>query len=256
MLPIKAKEIKSNEPNSLILVSDPKCGKSTILAQLPDSLIISTEPKGYDFLSANYVEALNHKDFKAITKELLEIKPFPYKFVCIDTMTSLDEWSEDVGTINYMKSTQGKRFNRTEDGIPITRSDVNWQTVHDLANGSGYKWSRSVMTEWIDTYLFLPCHIIFVAHSNSIMIGESELKEKTLLVTGKLRTIIPSRVDGVGFMYREKDTNYLSFDPNQLNLAYGCRFDLGNRVEISKKINNKITTKWENIFPSITKHNN
>jgi hypothetical protein len=124
------------EPRFLILYSKPKIGKSSMLMQLPNSLLIDLED-GAEFFEGNSFN-VNKKSkelglhpvqvLKELAKKIKEAndtagKPV-YDFITIDSATVLEDYATLLATNNYKRSVIGKAF---------TGTDV----VKELPNGAG-----------------------------------------------------------------------------------------------------------------------
>lgn len=220
MLPAKPKVGVLKNIKTLVLYGLPKCGKTTSLAKLPNCLIIDTE-KGTDFVEGTYVSNVpdggplgKWKFLKDLASEIRE-QGKPYDYVVIDTFSELDEIAEWVGTANYMCSPQGKNFNREEDGTAIKKSDPRFESVLSIPHGYGYRYSREAILDMFDTLKDLgKICTIFVCHVTDKMIsknGSSEVNVKDLALVGKVRDIIPRKVDAVACLYQENDVLNISF---------------------------------------------
>ena len=86
-----------------------------------------------------------------------------------------------------------------------------------------------------------------------------DINTADLNLTGKSKIITSSKADGIALMYRSKveGENILSFKGSETDITVGCRLSYLSQKEfvISKKENDKLTTDWNLIFPSITKNN-
>jgi len=251
---------KFTNPRVQIIYSVPKAGKTSIISHLKNHLILELEPGGADYVSGRVQEI--HKAFE-FNETLEAIKNSPTKvceYLIIDTITKLDEWSEIVGTYNYMNKPQGKKFNRVgeiETGAKISHTDVRFETVHALGQGYGYQHSRSVMTEWYDKFLELIAldkvtYIILLAHVKDKLIesrnGDS-VETIDINLTGKVKSIFASRVDAIGHFYREDGKGYISYN-NEYKVVCGGRCPhLDGSILISEKQPDKsIKTYWDNIY--------
>src|SRR6478736_6608763 len=171
--------IPDEEMKSCILYGLPKCGKTTIMAKLPGCLIIDTE-SGSDKVSGLIKKVPMDKGpvgkmqwLDKFADELIKAGK-PYDYVAIDTLTEVNEWSEWSGTYRYQNSILGSSFNREVDvmgkpikGGPILKaSDPNYQSVHTMPEGYGYRWSREDTIKMFEKYMkvakkcvFFICHV-------------------------------------------------------------------------------------------------
>ncbi len=231
-LEIELPKIASNPtktvPSSLILFGLPKSGKTTILSELPNFLNIDVE-KGSDFIKTMRLQPPKdlgpvgvYNWLKAVVKKIKEDE-YPYDFVGIDTISHLDELSEWIGTYNYMHSVQGKKFNRV-DGKMLEPDDPDYESVHTLPDGNGYRYSRKVMTEIFDMCKDLGriC-TIFVCHVTDKYVlskqTNTEVRSMDLSLTGKVRNIYSRDVDAIGYIYNKNGEVQISFKGNEEKLG-------------------------------------
>ncbi len=106
-------------------------------------------------------------------------------------MSVLETWAEEAATRAYKKSVRGKSF--------------KGDSVLELPNGAGYLPHRLMMRKWLDYIDGLAEHVIFVGHVKDILIDKAgkEVSAKDLDLIGKVKNIVCSDADAVGYMYRE-----------------------------------------------------
>lgn len=255
ILPKKKHEAEKNI-NSLVLFGKEKCGKTTALSQLDDCLIIDTE-KGSKKVSA--LSLVVPEDLGPVGKmqwlkkvgRKLAAEGKPYKRVAIDTLSEVNEWSEWSGTYKYMMSPQGKSFNRIKDkyGNPIKGGELldpdseDYQSVHTIADGNGYRWSRDEMLDVIKIFMDAAECVIFVCHVEDKYVGAKDTTDliipKQLALTGKVREILPRKVDAIGYVYNEKGQLKVNFTGTEEKLG-------GARVDHLKSYNGLLD--WTKIF--------
>jgi hypothetical protein len=235
---------------SCILFGLPKCGKTTLLSKLPNCLIIDTEN------GTNKVSALVKKipDDKGPVSRMRWLEEFadyliakgkPYDYVALDTFTEVNEMAEWSGTYRYMHSTQGKKFNRKDDEVTLLKpDDDDYQSVHTVGQGFGYRWSREDTLRVFEKYMRVAkkC-VFFVCHVEDKYLATRENTEvvapKQLALTGKLRDILPRKVDGIGYVYNDEGTIKINFTGNEERVG-------GNRCEHLKGYND--VADWNKIF--------
>jgi predicted AAA+ superfamily ATPase len=100
-LPLKKIKATLEDPKNLILYGVPKVGKTTLLAQLEDNLIIDTE-KGSGYVDALKVEATTLEEIVDICKSVREAGN-PYKFATIDTISTLEDMCSGLALKRYKK---------------------------------------------------------------------------------------------------------------------------------------------------------
>lgn len=253
-LPTKVREPKAVNPHTLLIYAPPKTGKTTIVSQLKDSLILELERNGGDYVSGIILDIDKPSDFNRAL-DAIEVSEKKYKYLIIDTLTQLDIWSEIVGTYNFMKKSQGKKFNREGDipnGQMIMHTDPRFESVHELPNGFGYVHSRNQMIDWYERIITLADHIIFICHVKETMIESKNgdtVESKDINLTGRVKSIIASRVDAIGILSRKDGKGYLNFS-NEYKIVSGgrCRHLDGEILISEKQPDGSIKTFWENIY--------
>lgn len=214
---------------SCIVFGREKCGKSTFLSELENALFIDTE-YGTNHLSVKAIQPPLDKGpvgkmqwLKSLGQQLID-DGRPFDYVIVDTLSEVNEWSEWSGTYKYMCSAQGKSFNREKDknGNPIkdgpmlTPDHPDYQSVHSIPEGYGYRWSRDEMIDIFNLYLKVAkkC-VIFVCHVEDKFIAQKEQTDlvapKQLALTGKVREIFPRKVDAIGYIYNDKGVLKINF---------------------------------------------
>jgi len=206
----KVKASKKN-PKILILYGSPKVGKTTLLSQLDNCLIIDLE-NGSNHVDALKINASNPEELYKIAQKIKESGK-PYKYVAIDTITKLEEWCEELATKKYKESPIGKNF----QGV----------SVLELPMGAGYKWLRNSFSQWTDLLSDLAENVIFIGHLKDKFIVDKSGKDvaaKDLQLTGKIRDITCANADAIGYVYRFKNDIWVSFK-SQDDVVCGARPD-------------------------------
>jgi len=244
----------STEPKSLIIYSAPKMGKTSIVAQLLNSLIIEHETNGAAALKARYLEVNNPNDITPLLAQLKSDKTID--IIVIDTITKWDEWSELVGTYRFMNKPQGKRWN-VVDNLKVNHLNPNWQSIHEMGEGYGYRYSREVMSKWYNEAINTGKTIIFLAHIKDKYIESKSgdvVETIDLNLTGKVKSIYSTKVDAIAHFKRTANKGYLVFEAGG-SAAAGSRYAyLSGSILISESDENKIVhTYWDKIFPSLSK---
>ena len=260
-LPTKKVTATYVDPHIMLFYGPPKVGKTTILSQLEDCLIIDLED-GTKYLDSLRVQVIGLKTPQKESEESKETRSKnnqfyfdeigkaihkgnkPYKYIAIDTVTKLEEWCEWEGTQMYMSSVQGKNFNRDNAGSILPRS--KWLSVLTLPNGAGYMWLRSAMKDWLDKIYTLAPHIILVGHLLDKMIEKKgkEVNAKDLDLTGKLKRIVCAQADAVGYLYRTDEKLYINFQSaDEVNCGSRCDHLRGQNIEFA----------WDKIYTAIKK---
>ena len=201
-LPKTVVKASRKSPKNMIIYGAPKIGKTTVLSQLDDCLIIDLED-GSDMVDALKIKVKNLKELADVGREIIK-QGKPYKYIAIDTISKLEEWCEDEGKQIYMKTPMGKNFETKNPGMSIL----------SLPNGAGYLYLRMAYKKWIDRMNMLADHIILVGHLKDKMLEKKckEVAVKDLDLTGKIKQITCANADAVGYIYREDDETMVSFN--------------------------------------------
>jgi hypothetical protein len=191
----------TKDPRVLILYGLPKVGKTTELAKLPDCLIIDVE-EGTDFINSLSIKIRSieelHEVANLLKKHLVETGKPKYKYVAIDTISTLEDWCEKTATQKYKSSTIGKNFD--ED------------SVLTLPKGGGYFYLRQAFQEALGLFSGTTSRLILTAHVREKMLDATAVGAKQgieasytdLELTGKIRSIVCAKADGIGYMFRDK----------------------------------------------------
>lgn len=230
-------------PKSLIVYSQPKMGKTTLLAQLEDSLLIDLE-KGAKYLDAVKVEANNYDELVEIVRALKEANKenggYKYKYGIIDTVSRLEEFVHPLAVKLYQKTPMGKKFPSTGD-------------ILALPNGAGYGYLRQAMNKMANVFAELFDTVIYIGHLKEKIVekDDKEVTSKDLALTGKLATIFAANVDAMGYLYRDRKGHmYLSFKASD-ELASGARPEhlRGQNIQVAEKQEDgTIKYYWDRIF--------
>ena len=228
-LPKAKVKASRNSPKNMIIYGPPKIGKTTVLSQLDNCLIIDLED-GSDMVAALKIKVNNLKELADVGREIIK-QGKQYKYIAIDTISKLEEWCEEEGKKIYMKTPMGKNFDTKNPGMSILA----------LPNGAGYLYLRMAYKKWIDRLNLLADRIILVGHLKDKMLEKKgkEVSVKDLDLTGKIKQITCANADAVGYIYREGDETMVSF--NSLDDVTA-----GSRCDHLK--GQTIPMKWSTIF--------
>lgn len=241
ILPKEKSTPKVNNPKFLILFGRPKAGKSTLMANLDNNLIIDLE-NGYQALSALIVQARTVNDFaeiaNALREEIKNTGKFPYKYITIDNATRLEEMCLSYACQLYRQTPMGKTYQGTD--------------IRTLPNGSGYMYLRQAVRKVIDMFRDLCESLILVAHVKEKMINKEgeELSEMSIDLTGKLGDILCGEADAIGYVYRKKNDTIISFEggDNSIREARANHLRGKKIVVATSDENNSITVDMTKIF--------
>ena len=274
--PKEPREALRSMPRTLLVQAFSKVGKSSIAANLTtqfakgESCVVSLGKEGsYDNHEVTEINVDKMSQFEALLDDM--IKEQPYEFVIFDNLSVFDEWSEVLGTLEYMSGAQGKSFNlKARKSNPEARgpgfsqrpdlyfnpTNTEFETVHTLAQGYGYRWSRSTGIRLYNKMKQVANHVIFIGHIKEDRYTKDDsgkvTKSEFLDVTGGLGRYICKDIDALATLSRKKNEGFLSFKTGHSDLSAGTRYHyLENQtIKISEKLEDgTIQTFWSEIYP-------
>ena len=257
----------NNPPRDLVIVSIPKCGKGTILGALTrekNALVLDLEKGGYEYISARKMSTYttqetttweSFQNYIEYRNALLENKG-KYDYLIIDGLSDLDALSEIGGTLAYMDSIIGKKFNRKDgvaDGKKFMPYDPEWKSVLSLPDGAGYQHTRKWFLDQVEFFRQISPYRIYAAHITDKYIkdnGKEEVIGAEIALTGQLKRIFASKVTALAKLVADGDERYLNFDVLNDSIVAGSRApQLKGRILISKlDKEGNLETYWENIY--------
>lgn len=241
VLPTEVVPVTDHDPKSLLLYGSPKIGKSTILAGLTGNFIFDIEGST-KYLSALKMDISHPTLFNRVMDKVIAEKP--YQFTTLDTITKLEEWCEKLATIKYKSRSIGLNF----DG----------DSVLELEYGAGYGLLRNEVMAHLSKFKKTSDRTIIVAHvvDKSITKNRGEVAVKDINLTGKIKSIVSSDVDAVGYIYVDPENNrkrritFLTSD--EITCGNRCPHLEGKDFVISEKLDdNSVVTYWNEIYSSI-----
>lgn len=243
LLPKDKTPASRSNPKKLLIFGKPKIGKTTLLSQLEDCLIVDLEG-GTEYVEALKVSVNTLPQYGEFIKALKEAyinngNKAPYKYIAIDTISKLEDLAREYAIKLYMDSPMGKSFDASKYGNDIT----------NLPQGSGYNWFREAFAKLLDMIVPYTDHLILVGHTKDISLDKDNVSLVDLDLTGKMKRIICSQMDAIGFLKRKKDKTLISFKSGD-DVLQGSRLErLNNReFEILEFIEGKPVSYWDQIF--------
>lgn len=249
-LPSQKVEAERVNPKRIIIFGNPKTGKTTALAELPNCLIIDVED-GSDYVNALKLNVLaiakkeNKSPLSVLKAVLKKIKAanaekggYVYQYLAIDTISALEELILPLANQLYKNTAQGKNW----DGSDVT----------ELGNGAGYRYTRMAMMMILNELDDLCETLIILGHVKDklIQMGGEEMNERGLDLTGKLASIVASKADAIGYIYREYNQTIVNFQADDSLVCGGRCAHLINKkvVLIESNDDNDISVDWSEIF--------
>lgn len=235
-------------PRIMLLYSQPKEGKTTLLSTLPKSLLIDVED-GSDFISATKIKVSNLTELNKVGGDIIKQgKPFDY--IILDTASELESWAEQDATERYRDNILGK----------------NWKgnSVLELPKGAGYYWLRMSYGLYFNALAKVPAKcLIVLAHVRDKMIVDKkgrEVNASDVDLTGKLKQITCSKADAIGYLFRKTigadngkpvQDMVISFLSGDVNSGSRMRRLAGKEITISRvefDETKPIVADWSKIF--------
>lgn len=252
-------------PKRLIIFSKPKVGKTELVSDLPNNLILDLE-EGTKFVECMSMNIENLDHLKKVCEAIYLAKvngEHSYDYLTIDTISRLEEWVVWEATESYMNTAIGKNFNRYTDldqqqGLGVKgelKPRTMWQSILELPNGAGYGPFRNHFLKWLNVFDKLAPNIILVAHIKDKYVQDQgkEVIANTIDLMGKLSSITASLADAIGYIYRDHKNNR-----NMITFKSKAEIESGSRIErllqeefpISEKKDGKLITHWDKIYVS------
>ena len=211
------RKIVSLNPSIMLLYWPPKVGKTTMLSKLDDCLIIDTE-KGAKMVEAYIADVRNRDDLIKVLKEAKD--GHEYTYFALDTIDKVVEWAERAICLEYE--------------VP---------SIADLSFGKGYALVREKVMNTIRAFSDCVDHLILIGHrkvARAIVDGKPIVEPESLDITGKLKSMIMSDCDAIGYVHRDEEENLMiSFKASEA-------IEAGSRCEHLKgKI---LKFDWDNVY--------
>ena len=152
--------------------------------------------------------------------DIKDNKDVSYKYIGIDTIDIVAEWAD-------------RRVCEEE----------NVKSIADLAFGKGYGLVREKVTKTVSAFKEVAEHLIIIGHRKvayAVTEGNPIVVPESLDLTGKLKNVIMSSCDAIGYVYRnDKEQLMVSFKANEA-------IEAGSRcVHLKGK---EVKFEWKNIY--------
>lgn len=235
-LPTSKVKATLTDPGKLIIYSKPKTGKTSLLAELDNNLIIDLE-NGTQYYDALKVSITSVQELMDLIKAIIAAGR-PYKYITLDTLTKLEDLALPYALTLYRQTPMGKSFTGTN--------------VLDLPNGAGYKYLRDAMTNLLNAIYKCADRVILLGHLKTTNIEKNgkEVSARELDLTGKIKSMVSADVDAIGLLYRGEDNkNILSFKTTDDVICGARPVHLKDQeIVISELVDGKFITHWDKIY--------
>jgi hypothetical protein len=252
VLPTAKVSAETKSPKNLIIFSKPKVGKTSLIAEIPNCLILDLE-SGSDYVDALKIKAGSVSEIREIGKAIIDAGK-PYDYIAVDTITALESMCVAEAEKLYMNTPMGKATwlkQRPDKTWDPESAKFKYGTVLNLPNGQGYGYLRDAIVKTIEYIKTLAPRIILLGHVKDAMIEKAgaEVNSMDLDLTGKIKRIVSSQSDAIGYLYRKGNQNVLTFKTKD-DVACGARpVHLRNQdVIVSELIDGEFVAHWNKIY--------
>lgn len=227
-------------PDFIVIMADPKVGKTSIALQLQDSLLVDMQSGALSY-DGYKVQATTMAEIKAICKQNRETGD--YKVVVFDTLKELLDACMPGAVEKYRKTVAGSKFN---GGV---------EDLLQVPYGAGTTFLEKEFMELLEDELRPSFEkIILLGHtkSSSSIEDNVELNVKSIDTVGKIRNVVTRLSDAIASMSRKGNKAYLNFS-NDEGVQAGSRYDhlTNKKILISEKSGRDIQTHWDMVFPEL-----
>jgi len=217
VLKVEKRKAVSQNPSTLLMYGPPKIGKTTMLSSLDKCLIIDTE-SGSNMIEGHILNANNRVELIDILKQAREGHEF--KYIAIDTIDKVVQWAEEA-----------------------VCQENSVQALADLPFGKGWGLARDKVMNTIHAFKDVCDHLIIVGHrktAKAVVEGQATVEPESLDITGRLKNMIMSDSDAIGYVFRDEDEKLMISFKSDDALEAGSR---------SPHLRGKILPfDWNNIY--------
>jgi hypothetical protein len=233
-IPTEPTQAITTGPKSLVIYGPPKIGKTSIISKLPGKALLVDCEDGSDYVTCIKKKIRTFAELKDICTQLAADKKFEY--VIFDTVDAVEEWCEIRATMLYKNSPTGKNF--------------TGRSCLELPMGSGYLWLRTAFHEALDLMLKSAPKVILLGHVRDKMLSQAgkEVSAADLDLTGKIKNIVTSRTDAIGYAYRDATGKlFISFQTKD-TVCCGARAEHLKNAIISFTYPEATAEDWRKIY--------
>lgn len=213
ILPTEKREPTQRDPGLLVLYGQSKVGKTHVLTELDDCLIIDTEG-GARTYKALTVEVTNLKELVEVIRELRKPEnKGKYKCIALDTLDNVANWYEASVAASYAV-----------------------KAIGDVPYGAGYGVHREKIMTLMKTLRSISPRVILTGHRKRAIIGDTSIEVQTtsLDLMGKLKNIVSAESDAIGYIFRRDGKLHVSFETSdELEVGSRCQHLSGKVFEFS-----------------------
>lgn len=214
---------KSTDPGLLLLYGAKKSGKTTMLGELDNCLVIDTE-KGSNFISGMVASVSSLDQIKEVIGEVLKMENKP-KYIAIDTINPVIEWLELPILTKFGAKYKDK-----------------YTSIGEIPHFAGWGEHRKSVQAFIDTFKKLCECLIIIGHNKAATAASGIVEPETFDAQGKLKNLIMAQADAIGYVHRDDDESL------KVSFKSGKALEAGSRCEHLK--GQVVDFDWNKIFLS------
>lgn len=244
VLPTEKIEPVHVNPIKLLLYGPPKIGKTTLVAGLDNALLVDIDKGGSSYVSALKVQVNTLNEFRNLIIAL-RAEPNKYKFGILDTVTILEDISQEHALNLYRKTPMGAKFGLRADGT------YEYKDILTLANGAGYFWLRKAFFELVENFDNCFEYKIYIGHLKDKQIDETSnsVIAANVDLTGKIKQLMCANSDSVGYVYRKGNETYISFVSTGDMICGSRSPHLRNQdILVAEEVDGEYKTYWDKIY--------
>lgn len=257
VLPTKPTKAELVDPEVFVIFGKPKIGKTTLVAQIPNCLVLNFEDKKQTADGMiMYIDSL--RMLEEVCKEIQK-QGKPYRYGAIDTTTRLEEMCIEEAERLYMKTPAGKaswiKKDEATGKMLSSCGKAKYGNILFLPNGSGYQYLRQAFSKYEKMLQKTFDRVIFISHVKDVNITKdgAEFTSSDLNLIGKNKHSLSASAHAIAFLTRIGKKSYLNFQPGDDVLA-GCKIKRLDGQEIligEMDEKDKLTTYWEKVYQEL-----
>jgi len=250
LLPDKNSTVTVVNPTTLVLFGGTKQGKTTMVANLEDNLIIDLEggTRYYECMAIDVpgVAAKNEVTPWSVIKDIvLDLKEYKkkhgknkYKRITLDTAGVLEDMTMPYAIGLYKAEPRNKNY-----------QGKNLKTV---PNGAGWAYIRDGFFNTLAMFQLYCDTLIIVAHTKAKTInkGGQELEVTDIDVSGKMSQMLAAKAEAIALVYRKDNKTMFSFKGDQFVVSGARPKHLKEQefVMCESDENLDLTFFWDKVF--------
>lgn len=261
-LPLEVVKAEILEPSSMILMGNPKIGKTTVCGLLPESIVLNFEDKTQTTTGRiKYVSS--YAELKTICLFIQQNREkYNYRFGIIDLLSKLEELAVVEAEKLYMMTPQGKNWiikDPATNKLSPVCGKAKYRSILHLPNGSGYPYLTEAMKNIKALIEATFEKVIYLVHTKDKLLANEtgvEINVSEINLIGKNKFVFAGEAQAIGVLHRSGKNLIVTFQPGE-EVISGCKVNRldGKSFTLSTKEDDVITTFWEEIYPSLKKKN-